>query len=331
MPMRRLLSLAALAVALAVGGCDGTADDALDPQLVVSAQLGADEPLPPVFLSRVSPLLEVYDPERVAVSGATVTLTLLAADGSDETVFPYLGGADAGVYEPDFGAVGAVTAVRPGRTYRLDVTGPDGERLTARTTVPPTLTLIGEAPASVVYGEGQGPELRISRSTTAERRATFVASTRALDPSDFEAVVIDGETFFRSVPGTGALPVPIYRRFLDCEDEGPTLLCAEDPRRSEVVSGTSPVINEASYIDLGDGTLLVQVPFLAFGYYGPYSVRLTSLDAALEAFLEAQTVQSGGSTLSPGEIPNLVTNVEGGLGVVGSFARVTVETTIVEP
>ena len=114
-------------------------------------------------------------------------------------------------------------------------------------------------------------------------------------------------------------------------EEGGTILCAEDPRDDGIRSGTSPVINEASYIDLGDGSLLVQVPFLAFGYYGPSRVSLVSLDAALQAFVQTQAVQLGGSTLSPGEIPNVTTNVVGGLGLFGSYARVSNQTEIVEP
>jgi len=339
--MRRLSPLTASAarlalvlLAVAASGCDGTAPDDLDSQLVVSASLGVNEPLPPITLSRVSPLLDTYDPASVAVGGARVTVSLLAPDGSVEVAYPYTGAdpTNAGLYRPDVAAVGAVVAVRPGRRYRLDV-AVGAETLTAETLTPPAVTLV-EGPADeVAYGENQGPELRISRSSTPERKATFVATTLALAPAEYERVTVDGETFYRSVPAPDTyLPVPIYRRFLDCKDEpAGTILCAENPRSVDVVTGTSPVINEASYIDLGDGTLLVQVPFIGFGYYGPYRVSLVSLDAALEAFVEAQLVQGGGSTLSPGEIPNLVTNVEGGLGVFGSFARVTVQTTIVEP
>ena len=111
----------------------------------------------------------------------------------------------------------------------------------------------------------------------------------------------------------------------------PSILCAEDPRDDGIRSGTSPVINEASYIDLGDGSLLVQVPFLAFGYYGPTRVSLVSLDAALQAFVQTQAVQLGQSTLSPGEIPNVTTNVTCRLGLFGSYARVSNQTEIVEP
>ena len=41
--------------------------------------------------------------------------------------------------------------------------------------------------------------------------------------------------------------------------------------------------------------------------------------------------ERGGSTLSPGEIPNVTTNVVGGLGLFGSYARVSNQTEIVEP
>ena len=81
---------------------------------------------------------------------------------------------------------------------------------------------------------------------------------------------------------------------------------------------------------MGDGTALVQIPFLAFGFYGPQEVTLVSLDAAFQDFVETQAIQFAPTTLSPGEIPNVTTNVEGGLGVFGSFVRERVETTVTE-
>ena len=318
--------LAALLALAPLAGCDGTDGDEFASLLVVSASLGADQPLPPVQLSRTSPLLDRYDPENVAVAGAEVTVTLVAPDGSDDEVYPYVGGGP-GLYV----SVAEGVVVRPGRTYRLDVTA-EGETLRAATTVPAAVDLVQGPAERVVYGVGQGPEFRITRTSTAGRQAAFVATTRALAPADFVEVQVDGQTRYRSVPDPATfLPVPLARRFLDCEpEEGGTILCDEDPR-DNATKGTSPVINEDSYIDLGDGTLLVQAPFLAFGFYGPYRISLVSVDAALQAFVQTQAIQGGGATLSPGEIPNVTTNVEGGLGVFGSFARVTVETTIVEP
>ena len=324
--MRRSLTLAALAVSLAaLAGCDGQLEGEFNQKLVVSANLGAGEPLPPISLSVSSPLLDDFDPGALVVGDAEVTVALLAADGSDEDVLPYRFSERERAYLPN---VPLTPTVLPGRTYRLDVRA-RGETLTATTTVPALVDVVRGPADAVVYGVGQGPEVQIRSSSTAERRAAFVASTRARGAADFERVTIEGEVRFRSVPGSGALPVPVYQRFLDCEPEaGGTILCGDDPEDSRI--GTSPVINEDSYIDLGDGTVLVQVPFLAFGYYGPYEISLTSLDAALQAFVQTQAIQGGGTTLSPGEIPNVTSNVEGGLGVFGSYAQVVVQTEITE-
>lgn len=317
-----------LALAVAASGCDGFSDDDFTPDLVVSAFVGAGEPLPTVRLSETSPFLDRYDPSRLGVGGADVTLTLLAADGSDEVVTRYAPSTTTdGLYFP----IGVVPSGLAGRTYRLDVAA-GSRQLTATTTVPPALELVSPAEQEVVYGVGAGPGVQVSRSSTSGRQAAFVGSTRALAPSDFDEVTVDGDTRYRSIPGSGFLPTPVYQRFLDCEpEEGGTILCGEDPSGEDVVIGTSPVINEASYINLGDGTILVQIPFIAFGYYGPYRLTLVSLDAAFQAFVQTQAVQLGGTTLSPGEIPNVTTNVEGGLGIFGSYARVQVETTILEP
>ena len=323
-PPRPLLALLALVL---VAGCDaGGVEDR--PDLVVSAFLGAGEPLPPVRLSRAAPLLDRYDPAAAAVSGATVTVTLVGEGGAADEVYRYVP-AVAGEYV----AADPAVTVRERRTYRLDVEGPDGERLAARTTVPPDFDVVEAPDEAVVYGVGRGPAVRITASSTADRQAVFVGTTRALAPLDFEPVQIDGVTFYRSVPEPGRFPpVPIVQRFLDCVTEpAGTLLCEEDPGEEDVRVGVSPVINEAGYIPVGDGTLIVQIPFLAFGYLGPQSLTLVSLDAAFQAFVQTQSVQGGGSTLSPGEIPNVTTNVEGGLGVFASFASETVTTTLVEP
>ena len=323
-PPRLLPVLLALAL---VAGCDtgGVGDR---PDLVVSAFLGAGETLPSVRLSRAVPLLDRYEPESAAVRGARVTVTLLGEGGAAEAVYAY------GAVRPgEYVAADAGARVLERRTYRLDVEGPDGERLTAMTTVPPDFDVVEGPDEEVVYGLGQGPAVRITASSTPDRQAVFVGSTRALAPLDFEPVQIDGVTFYRSVPDPDRFPpVPIVRRFLDCVAEpAGTLLCEEDPTTEDVRVGTSPVINEAGYIPVGDGTLIVQIPFLAFGYLGPQSLTLVSLDRAFQDFVQTRSVQGGGSTLSPGEIPNVTTNVEGGLGVFGSFARETVTTTLVEP
>ena len=48
-------------------------------------------------------------------------------------------------------------------------------------------------------------------------------------------------------------------------------------------------------------------------------------------FLRSQSVQLGGSSISPGEIPNVIYNIEGGIGVFGSIAADTIQTNITRP
>ena len=323
----RLFSALLLAVALA--GCDGFTDDGFTPELVVTASVGAGEPLPVVFVSETSPLLEAYRFEAQAITGATVTLTLLAADGSDAETYAYGPGTGPGQYAPlDEAAVGLEA-----RTYRLDVAA-GGRAATATATVPPALVLVEAPDSEVVFGTGQGPELVVTRTSTDERRTAFIASTRALAPHPF--VEVPGEDGgddprYRSVPSASTFGLtPTYERFLGCdpaEDDPAAVVCDVDPIEN-ATSGTSPVVNEDGYQDLGDGTILVQVPYLAFGFYGPVRIQLLSVDEAFEDFVESQLVQGGGSTLSPGEIPNVTTNVEGGRGVFGAYARVTATTTL---
>ena len=54
--------------------------------------------------------------------------------------------------------------------------------------------------------------------------------------------------------------------------------------------------------------------------------RASAVDDNLFDFIRSQSVQQGGSTLAPGEIPNVLDHIEGGTGIFGSLARVSHET-----
>ena len=325
MPVLRL-SFVLLAV-LAVSACDSADPAPFVAQPVVSAFLEADGGFPEVRVTRTVALGDVYDPAAAAVSDATVRIERLAT-GTDTTVdvtVPYVYDAEVRAYVPD----GPLPTVEPGRTYRLVVTAL-GRAMTAVTTVPQAITVVEGPPAEIVYqSNAGGPSLRIATSSVAGRQSVYIASTLALAADEFTPVVVDGATRFRSqnLPGRFR-PVPIVLQFLDCEPDGSALVCDEDPR--DAAAGTSPVINESSYTLLPDGTALVNAPWLAFGFYGPTAVSLVALDDALLDFVETQTLQQNPTTISPGEIPNVTTNVRGGLGVFGSFSRVTAQTTVLE-
>ena len=320
--MNRLFLLAAL---FAVSACDSAGSDPFVAQPVVSAFLEADASFPDVRVTRTVALGDVYDPATAAIVGAAVRIERLAADSTVDGTVPYVYDAERRVYVPD----GARPGVEPGRTYRLVVTAL-GREMTAETTVPQAIGLVEGPPAEIGYQSNPGgPSVRITTSSVAGRQSVYIASTLALAPDAFTPFQDGGATRFRSqnLPGRFR-PVPIVRQFLDCDDVGGALECDEDP--TDAAAGTSPVINETSYTLLPDGTALVNVPWLAFGFYGPAALSLVALDDALLDFVETQTLQQNPTTISPGEIPNVTTNVRGGLGVFGSFSRVTAQTTVLE-
>ena len=321
-----------LALALIAAGCDTTEDEFVALP-VVSSVLVADEALPDVRLTRLALLNTTYDPAAQAITTGDVRVTRVGADGAADVVYPYRH-AGEGRYVPE----DASAQVAPGGTYRLRavVPSPDGvgtDTLRAETVVPPAITIVEPPPAEVGYGEGLGVPVRLTTSSTAERRAVYVFTARATARDEFEEITVDGETRWRQLrlPGRfDPIPASAFFTFADCELEADgRATCESDP--ADFDGGSSPLLNEDNYEILPDGTARVTIPFIGVGFYGPQAITFHSLDDALVDFVQTQAIQATPTTISPGEVPNVTTNVENGLGVFGSLARVTVTTFVREP
>ncbi len=91
----------------------------------------------------------------------------------------------------------------------------------------------------------------------------------------------------------------------------------------------SPPINEGNYTINSDPTLTIALPWFAIAFYGPSRVYTSAIDNGIFDFMRYQQVQQGGSTLSPGEIPNVLDHIEGGRGVFGSMSRVSTVVNVV--
>ncbi len=320
--MRRLLPPLAGALALAaaalVGGCDSSVDDPFEEQTVVTAILIANEPLPAITLTKTVPFLDFYAPQYVA--GATMTVELVGADGTPEARYPY-------VQSPDGPYVPAVPApVLGGRRYRLEVVVPGNpEAITAETVIPTGFQVGTPLPDPVTYQEGDGPELRVTQSQFPGRQSIYLFTIKPLDPQEYEraedtSTEEAGDSVWVAVPGTGYEPVPLVADLIFDRDVDP----------ESFIVGNSPLINAGSYTPDGAGTLGIRVPWLAVYYYGPLEVTLTAVDDALVDFFQSQAIQTIPPTISPGEIPNVVSNVQNGVGVFGGVARVR-DTTFVQP
>ncbi|HRR09953.1 MAG TPA: DUF4249 family protein [Rhodothermales bacterium] len=273
-----------------LGGCDTYQQDSYKKQYVVQGYLIALEPLSPISVSTTVPLNEIYSLEATAVKNAKVEVQLLNAQGQPEKTFDYVADPDSvSMFKP----LDTTALVMPSRTYALRITFPDKpDVITAKTVIPDTMRVIRTNGDTFRYQQQPQFEQLISPSLNPSRQSYFIFSVEGLTPSSTNLVPFwDPENGF----GGDRKPPKVY---------------------------ASPILNEANY-RTSEGNLLVQLPWLTVVYFGKNRVTTTVLDDATYNFFRTQSVQLGGSTLSPGEIPNAVTNIVGGTGVFGSLARAT--------
>lgn len=268
---------------------------------VVESYLIALEELPQVYLSTTAPVSSEYSFSNFAVNGADVQVNLLSGEegSSIEQVFPYQMEAD-GIY-------GSVVSheVLPARTYQLMITGIPGDAdasITGYTAVPDSFSTKSQIPDTVVYQSENQIELDITPSVNSERQSYFIFTTISLDPS------LQNLT-------------PLYADFFDEEED----------EISDFTKTSSGIVNEANFETKSDGTVTLKYPWLAVAFYEKNQIVANIIDDNIYDFIRSQSVQLGGSTLSPGEIPNVIYRLEGGIGVFGSLAADTIQTYIERP
>ncbi|MBT8401659.1 MAG: DUF4249 domain-containing protein [Rhodothermia bacterium] len=294
----RLLLCAMVVIA---AGCDLTeAGSDSSGEIVVEAYLQAGEDMGQVRLSRVASIEDRYDFTTVAVRGAQVEIRRIGEDGSIEEALVFAELPDRpGVYW-----ILPRVKVLPLATYELFVLVPEsGETVRSRTIVPGAFSVIEFGPETSQYQSTEQIEVLLTRSDYPGRPAIFVFSTESLDPR------IDTLT-------------PFYREVVDPDQD------ADDDELDDFLVNESPPLNESGYQIDEDGNLSIKVPWLAFAFYGPNELRTNAIDDNLYDFVRSQRVQQGGSTLAPGEIPNVLDHIDGGIGVFGSYASASVRVTV---
>lgn len=296
-------SVAALMTMMIAGGCDTTAPSDHRPEFVVESYQVAGEPLAPIRLSRTAAVNATYDFNALAVAGADISVLLLATDGHIERPFAYhMVPGESGVYVADEPHI-----VLPLRTYRLVASDPaSGTKLTAETIVPGDFTVARTARERVVYQSTEQFELDVTPSLYPGRQSYYIFSVEALDAH---------------IP----MLTPFYRAIITPNNDDD-----EDELKNYIVL-ESTIINEANYNENPDSTLTIRLPWFAVAFFGRNRVTASAIDDNVYDFVRSQSVQRGGSTLSPGEIPNVIEHVEGGRGLFGSLARVTLEVVIDRP
>jgi hypothetical protein len=273
-----LLTLSVLLFA----SCVAYDQDGYQERYVVSSYQEAMKPFDEVTLTRTSPINVAYEFANVAISGATVKVMELAADGSVANIFDFPM-VSPGIYR----ASDAAALVRPLTRYRLEIDIPGHDQLISATTlVPDTFRVKALNSQTLPY---QGPEqfeANLTESVYPGRQTYYVITTTALDTAQ-------GMT-------------PFYAEFND-EDR-------------DVTTVSSGIINQLNYIALPDGSINLKYPWLAVAYFGPNRITFYAIDDNVYDFVRSASVQLGGSTTSPGEIENVISTIDGAIGVFGSMS-----------
>lgn len=280
-------------LAASVTACDPYQQDDYVEKVVVQSWLVADEPLPVIRLSRTVPINEVYSFDKAALANALVDVRLLNASGQVERSFTYYT-SEPGIYHP----IEADVIVEPLRRYELLVRISGKPDISAQTLVPGRFLTVSQNNSVIKYQSTEQLELEVTRSVYPGRQNYYVFTIETLDPENAELT-------------------PFYADVLN------------ENQRKDVFINQSGILFEANTeLNPVTNTLKFKLPWIGVAFYGPTKITTNAIDDAMYNFIRTKDVQLGGSTLSPGEINNVATNVVNGIGVFGSFARSSVNVMI---
>lgn len=296
--MRNSILTIGLAV-LTLLGCETYSQSDYEEFYVVESYLVANRNLQQVRLSTTVPAFEFYDFDENAIRNATVKVRLINQNGSGtESEFDYTM-SDPGIYQPT-----VAHSVLPTRTYELYVTVPNGsliDVISATAIVPDTFNVIGGVLDTLVYQSSEQLEVTLSESSYPGRQNVFVFTTISDNP-------------------TVSNLTPIYLDFYE-----------DDADLVEFSVNSSGLLNEGNFTQFPDGSVTIQYPWLAIAFYEENRIVATTVDDNIYDYIRSNDVQLGGSTLSPGEIQNVLTSVTGGIGLFGAMATDTIPTFIKRP
>ncbi len=303
--MRRLV-FPLLPVLLAAGliGCDTTAPTP-ETQVVVEAYLQGGAAMPPIRLTRSVGTNEAYVASETAVRGATVEVHRLSDRGTPAETIGFTE-QEPGLYRPD-----TSSRVRPRATYELSVTTPDGTDLSATTTVPDTISIVDATNTTAVHGD-------------TSRQPSFTITPPASDREQQAVLVITATSladFGRPASQLARGLTPFYADLYTPD---------EDSIRTYRTT-SSGVRNEANFTRDANGRITTDLPWISVAFYGPNEIGVHVIDDNLFNLIRSQQAQSPGGPgggLGPGEIPNVIEDVEGGTGVFASYVKATRDVTI---
>jgi hypothetical protein len=295
--MTRTTTALFLTILLAFISCELYEQDDYQEYYVVESYLVANDFLPPVRLSTTSPIGKEYNFNDNALSGADVQIRRLDADSNNTETYSYQP-KQAGIYLPSDSII-----VQDKQLYQLHITTENGDLITATTYVPGDFESINELQNQYTYQSEEQIEITTTPSSyITDRQTYYIFTVNAANPDSSNLT-------------------PFYR----------DLVIDQDNKIENFTVNSSGIINEGNYQQNQDGNIILRVPWLAIAFYDTNDVVANAIDDNMYDFLRSQDVQTGGATLSPGEIQNIQYNVNGAIGIFGSMASDTNRVEIIKP
>lgn len=267
------------------GSCTLYEEDAPESEYFVYSQLTALDPLPQIQISNTIQFESESMRDKQGVSGSDVRLHLLDSRGTRKETYTYTE-TSKGRYR---NRTDDTVRIQPRRTYELEIKAPDaGEALTSTTTVPDTFSLKNTVRDSVVYLQPDQLEYQITSSFNSNQKGSYIFTTIALDADNNKLV-------------------PYYE--------------SSSMNRVGLRNFRSKVIQGATFEKQND-LLNIRYPWESISHYGPQEIQIHAIDENMKEFYTTLDEQTGNEYLPPGEIRNIIYNVDGGIGLFGSKATV---------
>ncbi|MEX2604012.1 MAG: DUF4249 family protein [Gracilimonas sp.] len=282
--------------------CELYPQDDYEQQYVVESYLMANNLLPKVRLSTTSPAGDFYDYDDTAINFANVEIRLLESGPNSEVEESFnFFNSGPGVFLPNQNH-----KVIPRRTYQLHIsfTG-NNDIITAHTVVPDTFQILAGIQDSIIYQSNNQLNIHLTKSYYPGRQNIYVFNAISLNPAKENLT-------------------PFYADLFEGSEQ------PEDDLY-QLSNNSSGILNEANFEENPDGTITLNYPWIGIAFYEGNQIIANTIDDNVYDFVRSQQVQLGGSTLSPGEIQNVIYHVEGGIGVFGALASDTIQTYVKRP
>lgn len=286
-------------ILLSIGACDPYSQDSYTEQVVVEAYLTAGNLLPPVRLSTTAEATVFYEFDQLALRGAQAMIWVLNKQTEQKEFRITYEEKNPGIYQPT-----ESYQVEAGSKYLLEVKHPDYETITAQTQVPNDFSILNGIPDTLRYQSTEQLILELSAEAAIEGQNYYIINTVAKNPIE-------------------ELLTPFYKEFVDDENEE-----EKEQNLQDLTINSSGILNEGNFERNQAGNIEIRYPWLAVAFFGENAIIPSVIDKNLYDYIRSESVQLGGSTLSPGEIQNVLTPIRGGVGIFGSMARDTANTLI---